>query len=151
MPADFARGDDWAAKLVEAGYDAAVPTVWLLEGLVYYLRDPDVGTLLSKIGGLSAPGSAVFHDSITKRPAASLERPLDARRGRRVSAFAQRGPPRRASMEPRRAYVSAGIVPGGAPFVSGSDDYGSLWREAGFENTLVHWRRQKDSSTLRDA
>jgi len=99
--ADFARGDDWAANLVEAGFDATAPTVWLLEGLVYYLRDHDVNTLLGKIGKLSAPGSAVFHDSITK------------------------------------SYVSANIAPGGAPFVSGSDDYGALWRAAGFDTSIV--------------
>ena len=36
------------------------------------------------------------------------------------------------------SYVAAGIAPGGAPFVSGSDDYARLWREhAGFSRTRV--------------
>lgn len=36
------------------------------------------------------------------------------------------------------SYVKVGIAPGGAPFVSGSDDYAKLWAEhGGFRTTFV--------------
>ena len=34
-------------------------------------------------------------------------------------------------------HVRAGIAPGGAPFISGSDDYARLWREVGFDQGFV--------------
>jgi len=101
-------GNTWDGALEAQGFDRRVPTVWLLEGLLYYLHESDVADVMKKIGQLSAKGSAVFHDSITA------------------------------------SYVSAGIAPGGAPFVSGSDDYAGLWREeAGFDTTFV-----RDFSTV---
>jgi len=99
---DFSQKGRWAEDLIDHGFDCNVPTVWLLEGLLYYLKDEDVAEVMHEIGRLSSVGSAVFHDSIT------------------------------------RHYVRAGIAPGGAPFVSGSDDYGKLWREnAGFDLSFV--------------
>lgn len=94
---DFAQEDSqgWAAKLVGQGFDVTVPTVWLLEGLLYYLSHTDVAHLMHQIGALSAVGSVVFHDAVTA------------------------------------SYVQAGISPGGAPFISGSDDYARLWSEHG--------------------
>lgn len=95
----------WAEELIRIGFDPAVPTVWLLEGLVYYLpdtqADPVVTKLFKDIGTLSAPGSGVFHDSIT------------------------------------HSYSLAGIAPGGAPFISGSDDYAGKWHDAGFDMGFV--------------
>ena len=109
IAADFALRGDWADALVRGGFDFSVPTVWLLEGLLYYLKEDAVAEVMRTIGALSAPGSRVFHDSITS------------------------------------SYVAAGIAPGGAPFVSGSDEYARLWKEhAGFEHTVV-----RDFRTIR--
>lgn len=95
----------WVEELSRSGFDPAVPTVWLLEGLVYYLpdtaADPVVTQLLKDIGALSAPGSGVFHDSIT------------------------------------HSYSFEGVAPGGAPFISGSDDYAGKWHDAGFDAAFV--------------
>lgn len=101
---DFATGKKggWTKALLGRGFDPALPTVWLLEGLLYYLSDADVAGVMKDIGSLSAKGSAVFHDAVTAH------------------------------------YVRAGIAPGGAPFISGSDDYGQLWKEhAGFDASFV--------------
>ena len=49
----------WAASLRAAGHRADVPTVWLLEGLLYYMPEPDVAALLRTCAALSAPGSAL--------------------------------------------------------------------------------------------
>ncbi|MFI5607273.1 SAM-dependent methyltransferase [Amycolatopsis sp. NPDC051903] len=51
--------DDWGAKLVEAGFDAGVPTAWLAEGLLVYLEHAEAARLLEEVTRLSAPGSRV--------------------------------------------------------------------------------------------
>ncbi|MCX4744865.1 SAM-dependent methyltransferase [Kitasatospora sp. NBC_01287] len=49
--------EPWAAVLTAAGFDPAVRSVWLVEGLLVYLGSAEVTDLLSTIGELSAPGS----------------------------------------------------------------------------------------------
>lgn len=48
---------DWYTPLVQAGFDPARPTAWLIEGLLMYLERPDADALLDRVGTLSAPGS----------------------------------------------------------------------------------------------
>jgi methyltransferase (TIGR00027 family) len=57
--------EDWAAALAKAGFDTAVPTVWLLEGLLVYLEAEDAAAILSTVTELSAPGSRL---ALTHRP-----------------------------------------------------------------------------------
>jgi methyltransferase (TIGR00027 family) len=49
--------DDWAAALREAGFDPGTPTVWLVEGLLYYLTEAEADAVVRELSGLSAPGS----------------------------------------------------------------------------------------------
>ncbi|MER5600326.1 SAM-dependent methyltransferase [Streptomyces sp. NPDC002265] len=49
--------EDWPAALAAAGHDAAVPTVWIAEGLLIYLPQDAVELLLARISTQSAPGS----------------------------------------------------------------------------------------------
>lgn len=53
---------DWPLPLRAAGFDPAQPTVWLVEGLMMYLDDPDNDRLLERIARLSAPGSRLVSD-----------------------------------------------------------------------------------------
>ena len=39
------------------GYDQSLPTCWILEGLVMYMKKPEVIQLLTELTGLSAKGS----------------------------------------------------------------------------------------------
>jgi methyltransferase (TIGR00027 family) len=55
---------DWAGRLVAAGYDPASPSVWLLEGLLYYIPEPDVHRILSAVHTLTAPGSRIAADVV---------------------------------------------------------------------------------------
>lgn len=55
------RGE-WAQPLCAAGFDPAVPTAWLIEGLLVYLSKEDNDRLLVTVTGLSAPGSHVVLD-----------------------------------------------------------------------------------------
>ena len=105
---NFDHGPDkamlsWTQKLVNAGFDPTKPSVWLLEGLVYYLEDDAVIQMMDSINQMTAVGSCVFHDSVSHQ------------------------------------YRYAGVRPGGAPFVSGSDDYATLWDRWGdFNRCTVH-------------
>ncbi len=55
VPADLTK--DWPAELIAAGFEQAMPTAWLIEGLLVYLTHDDAATLLTAVGDLSAPGS----------------------------------------------------------------------------------------------
>lgn len=55
---------DWPAALCAAGFDPAVPTAWLAEGLLIYLPPEAQDRLLDTITGLSAPGSAIATESV---------------------------------------------------------------------------------------
>jgi methyltransferase (TIGR00027 family) len=50
---------DWTTAVREAGFDPAVPTAWLAEGLFPYLTDEALDALLGHLHELSAPGSRV--------------------------------------------------------------------------------------------
>jgi len=67
VPTEFTERGRWGADLLAAGFDKNVPTVWLLEGLLMYLSIPDTKELMSEMGNLSAPGSAVFADACSQR------------------------------------------------------------------------------------
>jgi len=62
---EFTRPGEWAAALLASGFDPAVPTVWLAEGLLMYLSAADAADLMKQVGQLSARGSAVFHDAVS--------------------------------------------------------------------------------------
>ncbi|TQS29895.1 SAM-dependent methyltransferase [Microbispora sp. KK1-11] len=55
VPADLRAR--WAGELVAAGFDHAVPTAWLAEGLLLYLTADEATRLLTEVGELSRPGS----------------------------------------------------------------------------------------------
>ncbi|MCC5476520.1 class I SAM-dependent methyltransferase [Streptomyces barringtoniae] len=55
---------DWEACLKAAGYDPTVPSTWLLEGLLYYIPEPDAHRILERVAAISAPGSRVAADIV---------------------------------------------------------------------------------------
>ncbi|MFD0688727.1 SAM-dependent methyltransferase [Actinomadura fibrosa] len=61
--ADMVTGG-WTRALVAAGYDPALPSAWLLEGLLYYLREADVHRVLDQVREVTAPGSLVAADVV---------------------------------------------------------------------------------------
>ncbi len=60
VPVDLAGS--WAAEILAAGFDLAVPTAWLAEGLLFYLPGEAVRALLARAAQLSAPGSLFAAD-----------------------------------------------------------------------------------------
>ncbi len=53
---------DWISQLTQSGFSNAIPTFWLLEGLVYYLEQDAVTSLLVKAAEISAEESQIFVD-----------------------------------------------------------------------------------------
>lgn len=50
---------DWADALPRVGFDPAAPSVWLVEGLLFYLPPAAETYLIDTVEGLSAGGSAL--------------------------------------------------------------------------------------------
>src|SRR5262249_28485613 len=55
----------WDEPLRAAGWDPAVPTLWIAEGLLFYLDESTARTLLTKVAGCSAPGSVLTGDLLS--------------------------------------------------------------------------------------
>lgn len=53
---------DWAGALTAAGFDTTAPTVWLAEGLLFYLPHAAETALIDTVDRLSAPGSALAYE-----------------------------------------------------------------------------------------
>ncbi|KRV51400.1 hypothetical protein AQ490_01180 [Wenjunlia vitaminophila] len=56
--------DDWESQLVAAGYDPALPSTWLIEGLLYYVPEPDTHHVLERVAAVLAPGSRIAADLV---------------------------------------------------------------------------------------
>jgi len=54
----------WPDELRDAGFDAQAPSVWLVEGLLQYLRPESVAQLFDHITALAAPGSTLLYDAV---------------------------------------------------------------------------------------
>lgn len=54
----------WSTKLIAAGYQTNIPSIWLLEGVLYYLHETNVHNLLKTISDLSTKGSWLGADLI---------------------------------------------------------------------------------------
>jgi methyltransferase (TIGR00027 family) len=58
----------WSDLLIAQGYQIDIPSVWLLEGVFYYLSENEVHHLLKTITKLSAPTSCLGADLINTKP-----------------------------------------------------------------------------------
>lgn len=54
----------WQAALVQAGFDSARPSGWLLEGFLFYLPNERLTQILDEVSNLAAPGSWLGFDII---------------------------------------------------------------------------------------
>ena len=55
----------WVEELIAEGYQATMPSVWLMEGLLMYLNAADVDNLLKTISRFTIPGSYLGADLIS--------------------------------------------------------------------------------------
>lgn len=63
VPVDLQQ--PWIADLEHAGLQRAQASIWLLEGLLYYLEETAVRELLKRISDCAAPGSALGADLVS--------------------------------------------------------------------------------------
>ncbi|WP_433549259.1 class I SAM-dependent methyltransferase [Streptomyces sp. CA-294286] len=69
--------DDWAAALTDAGFDPAAPSVWLAEGLLFYLPPAAETSLIGTVDRLTPEGSALaFEVKLEKDLLAYRDSPL---------------------------------------------------------------------------
>src|SRR5215471_2933218 len=57
---------DWAHLVVDSGFKANERSVWLIEGLFYYLDEPAVNHVLKEVSRLAAPGSVLVTDLVSR-------------------------------------------------------------------------------------
>lgn len=69
VPVDL--GAAWSGALLSAGFDAARPSVFVAEGLLGYLDEPEVDRLLGALAGLAADGSVLLADVSGRTPDAA--------------------------------------------------------------------------------
>ena len=55
---------EWSSHLIKNGFSSEVSTFWVLEGLVYYIEQESVSSLLTKMAEISKVGSQIFIDII---------------------------------------------------------------------------------------
>ena len=65
IPADILL-DDWEARLVEQGFDPALPACWLMEGIFIYLDEEQAVSVLRRIQAVSVPGSTLAFDCVNE-------------------------------------------------------------------------------------
>ncbi len=64
--------EDWPKALCDSGFDPAVPTAWLVEGLLIYLSSAAQDQLFDAIVSLSTPGSRVAIEQMDPLPAEAV-------------------------------------------------------------------------------
>lgn len=116
VPADLTG--EWLAPLRAAGLAADRRTVWVAEGLLFYLAEADVVALLGTAASAAAPGSTLIADIFG---ATGLARP-------EMEAYRQRA-------------RAAGTPP---PF--GHDDPAALLTGAGWRPAVITWAGAPDAN-----
>lgn len=61
------RGN-WAAALIAAGFDPALPTTWVAEGLLMYMHGADCDRLMETVTAVSGPGSRIVAEYFDRVP-----------------------------------------------------------------------------------
>lgn len=119
IPLDMAQGDCWPS-LLQAGWSPCEKTLFLLEGLVMYLPEDTVRSLLAGIAGHAAAGSAVLFDFL---PRSLADGSSDAEGGQNIRDWTIRiGEPIRSGfLEGEVVPFLTGIGYSGAGIVSSRD------------------------------
>jgi methyltransferase (TIGR00027 family) len=90
----------WIPALLDAGFANAKPSLWVAEGLFYYLPENAVAEIIACISANSAPGSALGTDFINR---ATLTSPWTKAA---VNALAARGTPWLSAVDDPAAFLA---------------------------------------------
>eukprot|EP00455_Lapot_gusevi_P054838 TRINITY_DN8861_c0_g6_i1.p1 TRINITY_DN8861_c0_g6~~TRINITY_DN8861_c0_g6_i1.p1 ORF type:complete len:265 (+),score=43.01 TRINITY_DN8861_c0_g6_i1:233-1027(+) len=67
IPCDFVQPDArWCMDLIRAGFDSREPALFVLEGLLMYLTEPQVADMLNNVASLAAPSSSLVADVLSE-------------------------------------------------------------------------------------
>ncbi len=58
--------EDWTGVLVKAGWKRGEPTLWMVEGLLMYLHEPQVRTVFDRINSLASKGDYMLFDMLNR-------------------------------------------------------------------------------------
>lgn len=58
--------DDWTAQLLKAGFKKGLKTLWCLEGLLMYLNESEVISLMHKINSISIENDVMLFDILSQ-------------------------------------------------------------------------------------
>jgi len=61
---DLTNKDEWATQLLQKGFDKNKPSIFITEGLLYYLHDEEMNGVLKLITKLSASESVIIGDML---------------------------------------------------------------------------------------
>jgi len=104
IPADLGR-DDFGEKLLEMGYSQSKKTLFLMEGLLYYLPPEIVNKILSFISKNSGKGSAITFDYY---PPSVVDGSCELEAGRNLyNQLAQYGEPLRFGINDVEAFLAS--------------------------------------------
>ena len=103
--------DDWMRKLREKGFDPTRPTVWMLEGLLYYLTPEFASAIVRECADASARGSYIVASCVNN---ASLYRAISNSQSTYNDLENQMTP-----MRDRLTYNDSGVAsPSSSPYYS---------------------------------
>jgi methyltransferase (TIGR00027 family) len=57
---------NWKGALVQVGFNPQMPSVWLLEGFLFYLPNESITSIIDQVTSLAAPGSWMGFDIINR-------------------------------------------------------------------------------------
>lgn len=83
--------EEWTPSLIDAGFDAAALSAWLVEGLVSYLSPEQNDRLLATISAEAAPGSRLSIEYVHVDTAALMTRALADASGAEMKSMWNRG------------------------------------------------------------
>ncbi|WP_020667570.1 SAM-dependent methyltransferase [Amycolatopsis nigrescens] len=66
IPVGVDLATSWSPVLEQAGFDPSAPTLWLVEGLLFFLTEAQAAGLLDTIAAISASGSRLVVDMINE-------------------------------------------------------------------------------------
>jgi len=72
LSADLSVEGACTSALTSAGFLVTCPTIWIIEGLLYYLSSPNVDALLAEVARLSSRGSSVIADVVNEAERAAV-------------------------------------------------------------------------------
>ncbi|KAF2077462.1 hypothetical protein CYY_001235 [Polysphondylium violaceum] len=62
---NLVQDDRWISSLLDSGFNSAMHTLWIMEGLLMYLNENEISNLMNSISLLSAPNSKLLIHTVS--------------------------------------------------------------------------------------